>query len=34
MIEQGMVEVILNRNPMDIVKVVIKMVILGNTVGR
>ena len=29
-----MVEMILNRNPTDIVNIVIKMVILGNIVGR
>ena len=34
MIEQEMVEMILNRNPTDIVNIVIKMVILGNIVGR
>ena len=34
MIEQGMVEMILNKNPTDIVNIVIKMVIFGNTVGR
>ena len=34
MIEQEMVEMILNKNPTDIVNIVIKMVILGNTVGR
>ena len=34
MIEQGMVEMILNKNPTDIVNIVIKMGILGNTVGR
>ena len=34
MIEQEMVEMILNRNPTNIVNSVIKMVILGNIVGR
>ena len=34
MIEQGMVEMILNKNPIIIVNIVIKMVILGDTVGR
>ena len=34
MIEQGMVEMILNKNPTDIVNIVIKMFILGNIVGR
>ena len=34
MIEQEMVEMFLHKNPTDIVNVVIKMVILGNTVGR
>ena len=29
-----MVEMILNRNPTNIVNIVIKIVILGNTVGR
>ena len=33
-IEQEIVEVILNRNPTNIVNIVIKMVILGNNVGR
>ena len=29
-----MVEMILNKNPTDIVNIVIKMAILGNTAGR
>ena len=32
MIEQEMVEMILDKNPTGIVNIVIKMVILGNTV--
>ena len=34
MIEQEMIEMILDKNPTGIVNIVIKMVILGNTVGR
>ena len=34
MIEQEMVEMILNRNPTDMVNIVIKQIILGNIVGR
>ena len=34
MIEQDIVEMILDKNPTGIVNIVIKMVILGNTVGR
>ena len=34
MIQQEMVEMILDKNPSSIVNIVIKMVILGNTVGR
>ena len=34
MIEQEMVEMILNKNPTDIVNIVIKMVTHGNIVGR
>ena len=34
MIEQEIVEMSLNRDPINIVNIVIKMVILGNTVGR
>ena len=34
MIEQEMVEMILDKNPTGIVNIVIKMVILGNAVGR
>ena len=34
MIEQEMVEIIVDKNPTGIANIVIKMVILGNTVGR
>ena len=34
MIEKGMIEMILNRNPTNIVNIVVKMVIRGNIVGR
>ena len=34
MIEQEMVDMIINKNPTDIVKIVTKIVILGNIVGR
>ena len=34
MIEQEMVEMIVNTNPTNLVNIVIKMVIIGNIVGR